>query len=265
MSGGTQQAKGAEGRAPARITSVSTLIDAVVCFRGTNNAILINVPFLHEQQQLSPEVWQHQRNNSNTYAAASILADYLLNHRKIVDDGNMARLLSQTAPMFTAEFIDVLPAAGGVIPISIISDWLERRLREFAPPLHIITDQSSNADGFDWDDWNDIAAAPFAQFGFVCSRNYDDRPITNITQRIWFRPDMKMDWQGCNLTRLTLAANVIDQYVWTCSGGMCTEFHLSRNIEEMYEQFIADFVQTMPTQGGQIPLCVMRDWLFRNS
>ncbi len=265
MSGGKRRAKSIQRFAPAMITSLSSLGDAIVCFRGSGNALQSNVPLLHQRQDCLPDIWPEKNKGSNAYMSASILLEFLINHHQIDQDEVIAELLSQLVPAFTTEFIDVMPDQGGIIPISVISDWLDRNFPSSALSLHVVTGQQADDDHFDWNDWPNVTAIPFARYGFVCTRTDKDKPVYNIRQRIWLRPGLQMDWDRTELARLSLAANVVDEFLWTCSAGKGIELQLKGHIEGIYESFIDDFVRTMPVEGGHIPVSVMRNWLFRHS
>ena len=109
MSGGKRRAKSIQRFAPAMITSLSSLGDAIVCFRGSGNALQSNVPLLHQRQDCLPDIWPEKNKGSNAYMSASILLEFLINHRQIGQDEVIAELLSQLVPAFTTEFIDVMP------------------------------------------------------------------------------------------------------------------------------------------------------------
>lgn len=265
MSGDRRRGKNLRRFPSAITTSLSSLSDVIVCFRGPGNALQSNVPLLHERQDCSPEIWPKNNKGSNAYMSASILLELLINHRQIDQDEIIAELLSQLVPAFTTEFIDVMPDQGGIIPISVINDWLDRNLPRSALSLQVVAGHKPDDDRFDWNDWPDVTAIPFARYGFVCTRTDKDKPVYNMRQRIWLRPGLQMDWCGSALAGLTLAANVIDEFVWTCFAGRCIELQLKGHIEDIYESFVEDFVRTMPHAGGHIPVSVMRDWLFRHT
>lgn len=265
MSGGRQQSKVLGRLSLATITEVSALTDAVVCYRGADGAMKSNVPPVEERHDCLPDVWPDHNYGSSADMSASILLEFLINHRQITDDEAIADLLRELVPEFTAEFLDVMPDQGGIIPISVINEWLNRVLPPSAVCLQVVTGPFPDEDQLDWDDWPDISVVPFAQYGFVCSRNDDESALYNIRQRISLRPGLQMDWRGSKLVCLTLAANVIDEFLWTCCAGKGVEFQLQAHIEDLYESFTGDFVRTMPVEGGQIPNSVMRNWLFRNS
>ncbi len=265
MSGDRRRGKNLRRFGPAIITSLSSLSDVIVCFRGPGNALQSNVPLLHERQDCAPEIWPENNKDSNAYMSASILVELLINHRQIDQGEIIAELLNQLVPAFAAEFIDVMPDQGGIIPISVISDWLDRNLPRSALSLQVVADYQPDDDRFDWNDWPDVTAIPFARYGFVCTRTDKDKPVYNIRQRIWLRPELQMDWCDNALAGLTLAANVVDEFLWTASSGKSTELQLKGHIEDIYESFVEDFVRTMPPAGGHIPVSVMRDWLFRHS
>lgn len=265
MSGGRRRTEGLQRIAPAAITSLSTLTDAVVCYWGPGSTLQSNVPLLHQRHDCWQDLWPDKDKASNAYMSASILVNVLSSRREIGQADPLSELLRQLVPAFTAEFIDVMPDQGGIIPISVIDDWLERNLPSSAKRLQVVSSPQQDQDRFDWDDWPDVTAVPFARYGFVCARTDADKPVYNVRQRIWLRPNLQMDWCGSNVACLTLAANVVDQYVWTCYAGNGIELQLERHIEDIYESFVEDFVRTMPVAGGHIPVSVLRDWLFRRT
>ena len=265
MSGGRRRTKSLERFAPATITSFSVLTDAVVCYRGSDDTLRSNVPWLHKRHDCLPDLWPESNKASNAYMSASILVEFLINYRQIDQDEVIADWLRQLVPAFTTDFLDVMPDQGGIIPISVIDDWLDRHLPSSVLSLQVVTGQDPDEDQFDWDDWPDVTVVPFVRFGFVCSRTDEDKPEYNIRQRIWLRPQLQMDWCGSALAGLTLAANVVDEFVWACSSDKGIERQLQGHIEDIYESFVDDFVRTIPAEGGHIPVSVMRDWLYRHS
>ena len=265
MSGGDRGTRITRRLAHAAFTKLSALGDAVVCFRGQGNQLCSNVPRLHEREDCLADIWPENNPQSKPYLAASILVEFLIHHRDIDDNETIAEMLHYLVPSFTTEIMDLMPDQGGIIPIAVIGDWIDRQLRQSSLSLQLINDDASAESQFSWEEWPDLTTVPFTLHGLVSSRNDENQPLYNIQQRIWLRPLLRMDWQGNALARLTLAANIIDAYVWTCAPGRTVEIQFKGHIEDLYESFVEDFIQCMPGDGGHIPVAIIRSWMRRQA
>lgn len=92
---------------------------------------------------------------------------------------------------------------------------------------------------------------PFATVGLVCQRAADGTALVNLKQTIVRHSPTGFEWgyggSGPADLALNVLAAVIGQRLAEAGG--------------LYQNFKRDLIETMPREGGRIPLKLIRDWL----
>lgn len=99
---------------------------------------------------------------------------------------------------------------------------------------------------------------------FVCSRSEDNQIKTNIMQTVWFDASIDMEWATENETaKHHLSANILS-YFLPGSDYEAAIGAISQTNHKLYRFFTEEVIDTMPPEGGRIPVDQVQQWIYRN-
>jgi hypothetical protein len=116
-----------------------------------------------------------------------------------------------------------------------------------------------------WDyTWDALHPYTLRFYGLLARRSPADTAHFNLTQTIWLRRDLDMNWSPRQTpAATTLAVNVLTAHLDPGTPHNTHAFRGSttRRILAIAPQFAREFLCTMPEHGGRIPRDVIIGWM----
>lgn len=232
--------------------------EAIVCTRDSDGRAHFQTPKHIDLVRDVPMDWAPDSSGSAALASA-ILYEFFGKCPHPYVGTSIDMTVESLSRRFLTDFLHTMPREGGVIPLAIIEEWL---LRQLGPAYASGGENSPDEPPAGSESCANLPDTPFSTYGLVCSRDTQGRPIYNIEQVFWLRPDTQMDWWDTAPEAIeSLAINAVERFLDHYDPSNVVRCKLDNDLWSLYTPFVEDFLFAMPKVGGIISLQAMTRWV----